>query len=541
MKSLLFWLHRWAGVVLSAFMLVWFVSGLVILYSDNLTPTRPGQLAHAETLNPEAGWLSLGEAWDASTAERKSATALDTLKPDSPTAAAGVIVDARLVRLAGQPYWVIETGSGKRFALSALDGKLHRITVEEALRIALHWMDGEAPVQTARVRYQQTLETDSTLTNLESWKPFHRVTVEDDAATELLISARTGEVIRASTGFERGLYYLGNWIHLMRFVEAVRPGGDTRHILQMWLGFGFTLASATGLIAGWMRWRPGWFCRPTYSRGRTHPYRDVGWKWHFLTGLMGGVFAFSWSISGYLSTNPWQIFSNANPSRAELAAWYGPAMPAVLRDWKPGSPLLPGQGRLVELNWRHLGDEALLLAVTAEGQRIRQPVEGTVQEFGEPLLMVAAARLSGQSSVGAMSSRLFRHDDYYYPRRSRSSWDRPLPVVQIDFPDAVGSRLYLDPVDGRVIVKQDQSRRVYRWVYSLLHYWDFGRLQIRPFWDAWMLTWIGLGLVMSGTSVALAWNRLRRSLARQARRHRDQSAVTTETMPVSSLAEPSGH
>ena len=77
MKSLnwlLYQVHRWVGVVLGLFMFFWFFTGLVIMYSTPTTQNRSQQLAHAETLAPELGWLSLGEAWERS-AEARKATA----------------------------------------------------------------------------------------------------------------------------------------------------------------------------------------------------------------------------------------------------------------------------------------------------------------------------------------------------------------------------------------------------------------------------------------------------------------------------------
>ena len=62
MKSLnwlLYQVHRWVGVALGLFMFFWFFTGLVIMYSTQTTQNRSQQLAHAETLAPEVGWLSL--------------------------------------------------------------------------------------------------------------------------------------------------------------------------------------------------------------------------------------------------------------------------------------------------------------------------------------------------------------------------------------------------------------------------------------------------------------------------------------------------
>ncbi|NJD04923.1 MAG: peptidase [Methylococcaceae bacterium] len=516
MTRALYWTHRWAGVVLAMFMLVWFASGLVIMYSETLNQGREQQLAHAETLQPQAGWLSLGDAWDRSAAARKTLAEAEKAKtaeakPAQATAqpanakpgpSPNVIAEARLVREAGRPLWLVENGPGKRFAISAEDGTVHRITVEDALRVASQWVEGKAPVS-----YLDTIESDSTLNNLDSWKPFHRISVDDGAGSELLVSARTGEVIRASTAFERGLYYTGNWIHLLKFIDVFSPG-ETRHDVQLWTGFGATAACLTGLIVGWLRWRPGWFGRPTYSKGRTQPYRDFWWKWHFWGGLIGGMVALGWGLSGYLSTNPWKIFSNGNPSRAELSTYLGESLPVAMRDWKPAALKDEEAGKVVELSWRRLGDEAVLLAYTPEGHRFPRTVEGAVSRFSDTTLTEAAKRLVG-GDASLSQAAMDEYDSYYYLRRGRGTWDRPLPATRIDFADDSGSRLYLDPLDGRLLIKQDQSRRVYRWAFNLLHYWDFGWFNVRPVWDVWMLTWVVLGLVFSGTSMVLGWKRLK--------------------------------
>jgi uncharacterized iron-regulated membrane protein len=546
MTHALYWIHRWAGVVLALFMLVWFASGLVIMYSDTLNQSREQQLAHAEALRPESSWLSLGEAWERSAAGRKALAEADKAKaaetkpaqssPQQANAKPGpgpnVIADARLVREAGHPLWLVENGPGKRYAISAEDGSLHAATVEDALRIASQWVGGKASVS-----YFDTLETDSTLNNQDSWKPFHRIAVDDGAGSELLVSARTGEVIRASTAFERGLYYAGNWIHLLKFID-VFGSVETRHDVQLWLGFGATAACLTGLIIGWLRWRPGWFGKPTYSKGRTQPYRDFWWRWHFWGGLIGGTVALGWGLSGYLSTNPWKIFSNGNPSRAELSAYLGENLPAAMRDWKPEALAGEEAGKVVELSWRRLGEEAVLLAYTPDGRRLPQTVEGAASRFSDAALADAARRLVGgdaQLSQAAVDD----YDSYYYPRRGRGAWDRPLPATRIDFADQGGSRLYLDPLDGRVLIKQDQSRRVYRWAFNLLHYWDFGWFNIRPVWDVWMLTWVVLGLVFSGTSVVLGWKRLKITF-RVKKRAKSQVAVTPTISGVSAVETAGG-
>ena len=59
MKKLLYQIHRWGGILLALFMLVWFASGLVTMYASPSALGRTEQLAHRAPVDPQAGWLSL--------------------------------------------------------------------------------------------------------------------------------------------------------------------------------------------------------------------------------------------------------------------------------------------------------------------------------------------------------------------------------------------------------------------------------------------------------------------------------------------------
>jgi len=522
MKRLLFLIHRWSGVVLALLMLLWFVSGLVIVYSSQMTQNRAQQWARAESLLPEAGWLSLGEAW-----QRSSAGRAELASGKREQTGEISIHEARLVRQAGSPVWLIEDSRGQRIALSANDGDVRKVSPEEAVSIAEQWViaGGEASVT---VRYVETLENPSILRNQEALKPFHRIALAGQAGGELLISERTGEVVHASTRLERGMYWAGNWLHLFRFLDLAGLG-EKRVDVLLWLAAGAFVATLTGLIVGWLRWRPGLFGKGTYAEGRVHPYKVSWFRWHFWAGLLGGALVFTWTLSAYLNGNPWQIFSPANPNRAEMASYVGKALPAAMRDWHPEQSAAVSP-EVVELAWRHLGGESVLLACQRDGQRF--PLAAGVSRFSEASVSKAAQRLVGSFEVADLALQT-EYDSYYYPRHGRGLVDRPLPVLRVALADDAGTRVYVDPQDGRLLLRQDQSRRVYRWLWSALHHWDFGWLYLRPVWDVWMLTWIGFGLVLSVTSLVLAWRRLTATFRRNSRpvpknKTRSQPALVTE-------------
>jgi len=543
-KRILFEVHRWVGIATALFMAMWFITGLTIVYSGSTNQTRAQQLAQAEALLPHAGWLSLEEAWALSSAQRTSEKrsargergeqdgaahgqrqheggreghdGQSRNRPDS-------VYEARLVRRAGEPLWLVDDARGQRFAISALDGKLFEVTIDRALLIARNSVHG------AQVTYLDTVDTTLSLRNQQTNGPFYRFTLDSEPGTQLVVSARTGEVLQQTTRIGRGMYVLGNWLHVFRPLDYIGLG-EQRHTVIAWVSFFAVITIMAGLIIGWLRWRPGFFGKPTYSEGRTQPYRAFWFRWHFWAGLVGGTFTLLWAVSGYLNNNPWDIFSPVNASRAEITRYQGGELPAVARAWKP-TALTAESENAVELGWRRLGDSAVLLAYKDDGQRIPQKVAGTVAQFDEVTLQAAVQRLFGDMPI---ANRVLQqeYDSYYYPSRRQSVIEKPLPVWRVELQDKAATRLYIDPQDGRLVLKQDQSRRVFRWAFSALHHWDFGWIVQRPLWDVWMVSWILFGVVLSISSVVLGWKRLRhtfRSKKRQGSKTGQLEQLETET------------
>lgn len=531
MKRLLFWLHRWLGVALALFMCLWFFSGLVIIYAGSPTTTRHQQLAHGESLALDSGWLSLGEAWERSAARREAL--YPTTGKDG---GAPVIAEARLVRLSGEPTWIVDDDKGRRIDLSAKSGEVHSVSKEQALTIAGHWLSSEG--RGLAPRYVEQVEKTSLLRNYETLAPFHRIAVDDFAGTELLISARSGEVLSAATSLERGMYWAGNWLHLFRPLESLGWGESRRDVL-MWSVSIALAATLTGLIVGWLRWRPGWGGRPTYSQGRVHPYRDFWFKWHFWAGLVGGTFALLWAFSGVVNSNPWQVFSPANPTKAELSRYAGKQLPAVMANWRPDAAALAEipnvSSDVVELVWHRVGGEALQVAYTRDGRRFPVVKSGGVQTFSEGALTAAIQRLSKNAPIVAQTLQS-DYDSYYYASHRRSPAERPLPVLRVELGDQAQTHLYIDPQDGHLVLRQDASRRAYRWLFSALHYWDLNWLYPRPLWDAWALTWVALGWLLSVTSLVIGWKRLRVSLRRKKHRSVPVQPGADQALPDPAIA-----
>lgn len=527
MNKLLFQIHRWAGIALAVFMAMWFTSGLIIMYGPNsaLSPTE--QVPNRELLKPQRDWISLAELLKA-----------------NPSVQASNIADAKLVRLADEPAWILETFDGKRQAYSAKNGQAFTVSAEHANQIAQSWLtiDGQRHsklIPTNKLIHINTGPQDSSVRNHQELRPFHRIGLEGESR-EIWVSAKTGAVVRDSTALDRALYWAGNWIHLLRPIEAVGGSGDARRLTQNWLAVGAVLASLTGLIIGWQRWRPGWFGHPTYSKRRVHPYRDVWNTYHFWVGLIGGLAALLWAFSGWINTNPFQVFSPANPTKVQLQRYQGDeAIPSVMLNWRPGQlDIGTSVEPIVELSWRRLGSKATLVGISRYGDTL--PIltsDAKRSDLIEHHDILAAIRRGFSDAPIKRVSTLEQYNQYYYPRHGQSHLEKPLPVLHVELADPAETHFYVHPIDGRVLLKQDESRRAYRWLFSALHHWDFGWLYWRPLWDLWMLPLVLMGCVLGVTSVVLGVKRLQQ-LHQTRQKRRAKQARSTPYPASQTVASP---
>jgi hypothetical protein len=322
-------------------------------------------------------------------------------------------------------------------------------------------------------------------------------------------------VIRATTRIDRALTLAGAWLHFMHPLDSIGLKSLRRPLLT-WGVFAAFLAVLFGLIIGWLRWRPGWFGRQRYSQGRVHPYRRFWPRWHFWLGLLGGILALGWTLSGFIAAEPWHWFSPSHLTVKEETHYLGTAPPAAMLDWQPAP--VQGTAQAVELTWWHIGSSATLLAYDRTGQR------HLVAHIAANKTLAKEAHTGLTSKTLLLASRRLLHglpvhsyayqrnyDAYYYPTHRHDIADRPLPVLRVAFSDTGHTQLYIDPLDGRVVDRLDRSRQIYRWLFDALHSWDFGWLYRRPLWDVWMLPWLILGIALSVSAIVIGWKRLGRS------------------------------
>ncbi len=505
-KRAVYLVHRWMGIGACLLMVLWFVSGIVMLFIGypKLTPWE--RMAHLPALDPSQIRIPVDQA---------------LARPELP--GAGSINDIVLTSVAGRPVYRLRDGNGHLYVVDAADGRvMPRADAMQAAAAARAWAGSSA----GAARYVDTVSEDRWTHSgaLNPHRPLLRVQLDDHAQTLLYVSSATGEVVLDAPLAQRAWNYLGAWLHWLYFLRdrPVDPGWSWIVIV---LSAGATVVALTGTLVGLWRWR----FRGRYKSGSRSPYRDAYLRWHHISGLLFATIACTWIFSGLMSMNPLGVFAAQGP-RPDIAAYQG-ASPGLLRPATgAGDALRALQARSYaprELAWRVLDGRPYLLArdgannsrlIVDDGTRQGIAVPAILAQWPQDLLLSAARRLL---TAPIVDMRLLdRYDAYYYgraPEAMNGALERRLPVWRLKYQDDADTWVYVDAHTGDVALSADRAQRRGRWLFNFLHSWDLPLMLRDVASRLTVLVILSLGgLVLSLTGVVIAVARLRRKAARRA-------------------------
>jgi hypothetical protein len=440
------------GVVMGLLMLLWFASGVGMLF------------------------IHWPEVTDAERAAAQPAIRWERCCAFGDTTWAQVVASAIVEDLAGRPVLrtdgaVIDLASGSAIGRVSSD----EAAVVAAQYAAAHGIEGRAGPARLVERDQWTVTG-----YFNKRRPFYVFRFADRAATDVYVSAKTGAVAQAVNGRDKLLNWLGPIPHWLYF-EILRADTKLWTQVVIWTSLVGVFLTATGLYLGIVAWRP-------WRDGRLTPFR--GWMaWHHLTGLFAGVLTLTWVASGVVSMNPWGFLESAEDHRAGHLAGdvtFGQVQQAVLAAKANGVVAR-------RLTATPFAGEVYLMA---DGVRLGQD--------GRPAPLPSAELADAVRAIGGVRSQgLLRSEDAYYRGHHEAV---ALPAWRVVFTD--GLRLYLDPASGETLRQVDGAARSYRWLFEAPH-----RLDFAPGFDrggGWAAAMVAL-LVLAGAGVAtgvwLGWRR----------------------------------
>ena len=305
----------------------------------------------------------------------------------------------------------------------------------------------------------------------------------------------------------RGVAYVGAVLHWLYFTPFRRHGAIWVQSV-IWLSIVGCGLCLSGLVWGLWRWSPRRRYRLRRHRSQT-PYAGL-MRWHHYAGLIFGLTTFTWTLSGALSLDPWNWHpSNAPTAAQRTAVAGGPLRLGVmtLDGIRDAASTMDGVVGPKELEVVQFQGEPFLLA-RPERRLVSAvtPEKGVFTSFERERILEAAH--AAMPRVGVLDTAwLQEYDGYYYGRPGT----RSLPVLRVRFDDPQQTWLYLDPGQGRIVLKEERLTRLNRWLYHGLHSLDFPFLyNRRPLWDFVVIALSLGGIALSATTLYQAWHRLLR-------------------------------
>jgi hypothetical protein len=470
--------HRWLGVALCVVFMLWFASGIGMMYFDFPEVSAADRLARAPALTPAAIRLSPAEAF---------------ARLGQAAAPSGV----RLNSFDGRPAYRFVTDREETLVYADTGARQVEASRELMRRVASAWT-GQSP----------GAATVDGMTDVDQWtvqgairrlRPLSKFSWPNGDA--VYVAHSSGEVVQYTTTASRIRAYAGPIPHWLYFT-TLRKHQELWSGVVIWASGIGTVTALLGIAIAVWTFSPSARYRDAGKPTRL-PYRGYK-RQHAILGLAFGLSAATWALSGMLSMDPFGPVGGPGGGGRDIEqAMRDPLSMAAFAGRHPRDALAPVASLDVkELELASVGGEPVYLATLAGGSTRILALDGGVRsEFDRQ-------RIDGLITKGAAPGRLAelsaltQYDRYYRDRRRRL----PLPVLLARLDDADRTRYYIDPRTARVVGRYSSSEWVGRWLYHGLHSLDFPWLyNHRPAWDLVMIAFMIAGTALSVTSVVLAW------------------------------------
>ncbi|MES2262948.1 MAG: PepSY domain-containing protein [Pseudomonadota bacterium] len=470
--------HRWLGIAIGLLVLLWFGSGIVMMYVPYPALTEQERMAWLEPLDPGKIRVSAWDAWQ-------------TL------AQPGVPGAVRLNSVAGRPAYHF-LAAGRLHSAWADNGGALRVTDDVVAAAARGAVPG------AKVLTVEQIELDQwTFGRVAAHRPLHRVTMDDAAGSVLYVSGRTGELVRDTTRSERAWNWAGAVIHWLYFTPLRAQPGPWRQAV-MWTSAVALLLAMSGMVLGIQRLR----LRRRYAGGARSPYK--GWQaWHHWLGLSIGTLTLTWLFSGWLSVGPFEWLSSPGISAKDRLAFAGGPLDRDNLSVAVADAIRAHPG-VLELEWRRVDGKLYLSALERTQRRLLDAQDAAVVDMLPLETLRRAVQATRPDAPLREVAMLTNGDNYYYSHHGQAA----LPVMRAQFQLADETTFYVDPVHGQLAAYADSNSKWNRWLFNGLHQLDFApAVRARPVWDVLVISLCLLGAMLSATGVVLGWRRLRKRAA----------------------------
>ena len=283
-RSLIF-IHRWLGVALCLLFLLWFPSGIGMMYFPMPSVTPAARLERLPVLEASKVMVSPGEAAE------KLGVDLD---------------DLRLSSFDGRPAYRAGGGRGDGGPVLYADTgeEQGEVSTEMVQRVASAWTGQPVSERIGR-RSHRSRSVDAADAARSDLSPVFKYSWPN--GEQVYVSQATGEVVQYTTTASRIGAYLGPIPHWFYFTPLRKHGPQWSRVVIWSSGIG-TISAILGVVIGIWMYSPSRKYR--YAGAPTSiPYRGQK-RWHTVFGLIFGVATVTYAFSGMLSMDPFPSFND---------------------------------------------------------------------------------------------------------------------------------------------------------------------------------------------------------------------------------------
>jgi hypothetical protein len=470
MTRLLFLVHRYLGIAVGLLMVMWCLSGVVMMYVSYPELAEDTRLRHLAPID-----------WSGCCTISDEAIADDTL-----------VTEAQIETLAARPVLRLRSATDWRLLDLRTGRVIDRVSFNQAAEVAQTYdkrSTRATPLSLGPIDHDQWTVSGS----FHADRPLYHFRL--DEGVELYVSSTTGRAVQMTSTGERFWNWLGAIPHWLYFTELREKPVLWSNVVIATSLMGCFL-TAIGLFIGVRQF----IRRPV---GRWSPYQGFN-LWHHLAGLIFGLFALTWILSGFLSINPWGWLEGGG-TQTELSRLRG--KPDTLgADLKGGlaafARLHPAS--VVSVQTAPLDGQLYFITSTAAGERRRFNVNALPAPLNNADLADITTALGDRETP--VVSLMTQEDSYYFSHHLDAA---RLPVYRVMLGN--GTRYYVDTLSGALLAKMDRGARGYRWWHQALHRMDFtATLRSRPRWDALMLLLMSGVTALCMTGACLGYRRVAR-------------------------------
>lgn len=478
LKKIFIQTHKITGSVLSLLFLVWFISGVVMIFDGFPHASRKERFEYLQPI---------------------SAKQIQQLAAPAKNWKGKVVLEL----CEGEPvYRVYKNRKAQTVYNAQTLAALPKFEETHATQLAGNFL--KSPVKELVV-----------MNELDQWIPWsyyqpllpiYKCYMDDAKHTVLYVSRQTGEIIQQTDRRARWSARVGAIPHWLYFKKLRLQKGLWIDVVIFLSAIGIVVC-ISGIVVGFIFKK---------KKGIT-PYKKTAYKWHHITGYIFGIFVFTFILSGFFSLadvpdwmvgvkNKKQVKIEWNqkldlkeqPELSPLEIWNALEIKENVRriEWKnlqglPGFYVYYNQYQIPEV---YVWKNGAILKKGAYSV-------SEIKDLGRKHIVGTGFEVKVQE----------RYDNYY---TGSAMYYLPEKAYKIVVNDAPKTWIYLNPVSGDEVKRYTKNTRLRRWLYQGLHKFNFQFLKEEADWFRKLILVIlslgGIAVSVTGVWLSKVW--LRRTI-----------------------------